>query len=370
MAQDTAAVDYGSGDGKFWRGVVGTVALLVLLPVFVGIADVVGSGLFPRLVIPAVVLFGCFWLAFLIHELGHAAAALLVGWRVHVISVTGFAFHIKARKLVPAERFASGDVGGFVLATPPLGGTWRRGEKRFVLGGIAANLSSSLIAFAWAASNTLCMAAETLVGSFGVVSLVVGLVNVVPTWGPNTLRSDGAHLLDSFRGRYNPMLERLTWLYVMRLEGVKAPDIERQIVEQIEADIRDGNLGNSGYLLLTYYVTMGDLTRAHAIIERIVVTDVSDELRIDHAFLVAMVERNGDRARKILDAVKRSARGRSYAYWRAMAVALYMAGDKEAARAAVDSAKIVAARTNAPLDDQDRELLDTVERGETIRIFA
>ena len=330
---------------------------------FMGAGQVIAPNTWYRHLIVAGLFFAESWIAIFIHELGHAVAARLVGRRVHVFSVHPFAFSVKARRFVPTKQFATGDVGGFVLATPRPGGSWRRGEKTFILGGVGANWASCAVAFGFAASGTLSAPVEAIVGAFAVLSLVVGLINLVPTWPHDRLRSDGAHFLDVLRGRHNPVLERLTWLVAMHVDGgVKATDLNRDLTAQIENDIRDGSIPAGALaLLLTHYLTIGDLTHAHAIIKRIVITDNSDAVKIDHAFIIAMVERNGPRALAVLDAIAPAARGKSYNYWRALAVAREAAGDLEGARAAAELARVVAGSTNAPLDDQDWALLDTLD---------
>ncbi len=269
---------------RFLRPAITFIAVAIFLPTFFGAAQAfVPRGVLRPLVVIA--LFVCeAWPALFIHELGHAVGALLVGWRVHVFSVVPFAFQVKSKRFISPKRFTTGDLGGFVLATPPMGGDWRRGEKGFIIGGIAANLLSSLIAFALVFSNALEPRPEAIAWSFGVLSLVVALMNLVPFWGPDTLRSDGAQLLDSMRGRRDPVAERLAWLLAMRIDGLKAADFDREIVSQIEADLHDGKIPHSAYPLLhSYYLMAGDPKGAHAVIKRIVATDQADWAKVEHA---------------------------------------------------------------------------------------
>lgn len=59
------------------------------------------------------------FLSTLIHEIGHAIGALLVGWRIVVITVWPFAFHAPSFSIVASSRVNTHDGGGFVSAVPP-----------------------------------------------------------------------------------------------------------------------------------------------------------------------------------------------------------------------------------------------------------
>ncbi len=310
-------------------------------------------------------------LAFLIHELGHAAAALFIGRRTHIIAVLPISFLVKQKKFVFKNPIGTRDIGGFVFATPPVGGDWRRGEWIFILGGIAANAISSLVAFLLAESGNLGTSFQAAVGTFGLLSLVIAVINLVPIWGPRRLRSDGAHLIDILLGRVDRASERLAWLAAMNADGLRPRDWNAELVEQIEMDVQNGLAQDDACgFLLAYYLGINDVIRARAMVGRLAKTSDSDGIKFDHAFLVAIVDRDGKTARAILDTVTPKARGKTYQYWRAFASACDVAGDMQGARAAVQSARRVAARAKAPLDEDDRDLLDAIEKRASLPVAA
>jgi|GEM_PF-2293249 len=84
------------------------------------------------------------FVAVVVHELGHAVAAIASGHRVLVFAARPFAWHVHNRRLVYMARKYEHDVGGFVFSVPvePAGATlWRR---RFTI--VGGPLASALLA--------------------------------------------------------------------------------------------------------------------------------------------------------------------------------------------------------------------------------
>ena len=86
-------------------------------------------------------------IATLVHEAGHAVAALACGWRVVAFSVRPIGLHVPSRRLVWLPREHRKDLGGYVASVPT---TLARGTigrwMWIVAGGPAASLLFAAIA--------------------------------------------------------------------------------------------------------------------------------------------------------------------------------------------------------------------------------
>jgi hypothetical protein len=158
-------------------------------------------------------------------------------------------------------------------------------------------------------------------------------------------------------------------LAAMCADGLSSRDWNPELVRQVEADVQSGFGCDATFgLLLAYYLGVGDVVRARAMVIRM--RNHSDGTRIAYAFLLAVVDRDGRAARALLDTVKSRAWRKTYQYWCALAAACDAAGDMPGARVAVESARQVAAKTRAPLDDDDRQLLDAIEQRASLQDAA
>jgi len=120
----------------------GLVAVIVITAITSSPDNALGAGLL------FVGLLAGGFLSVLVHELGHAIGAWLVGWRVWIISVTGIVV-----RLGHAPRFSTKytrDVGGYVLGSPPDAAhdeRWR--SIVFSAGGPLASLLSGPLFIYW-----------------------------------------------------------------------------------------------------------------------------------------------------------------------------------------------------------------------------
>lgn len=127
----------------------------------------------------------------LVHELGHAWAATLCGWRISCIAVFPLSYHPKTRRLRFWTGF-SGDIGGaVVLAAAPI-----RSRSRvalFVAAGPAANLlfAAVLLLLVGALHDT---SIQNAIASTAMVSLLLGIGNLLPFRTRGGLSSDGMKL--------------------------------------------------------------------------------------------------------------------------------------------------------------------------------
>ncbi|MBC7768428.1 MAG: M50 family metallopeptidase [Phycisphaerales bacterium] len=123
----------------------GLVAVLVITALALSPTYALGAGL-----LFVGLLAGAF-LAIAVHELGHALAAWLVGWRVWIISVLGVVVRFGHAPRLSTRL--SHDVGGYVLGTPPDDAhdtKWR--SIVFTAGGPLASVLTGPLFIAWVAT--------------------------------------------------------------------------------------------------------------------------------------------------------------------------------------------------------------------------
>ncbi|MET0307386.1 MAG: site-2 protease family protein [Sphingomonas sp.] len=170
-------------------------AILIFLVTAVGVT-VVLAGHFPgdrwlllRLAIDLLLSF----VAVLVHELGHAAAAYRFGADIRAIVVLPFELRLKPRRWRMQWRAGKGDLGGYVTYRLDRIGA-RRKHMAIAAAGPGANLLLALAAGTIAAQFGIQTFAGTLLGAFAILSAGMGLVNLLPYQG-----SDGAQILQGFR---------------------------------------------------------------------------------------------------------------------------------------------------------------------------
>ena len=143
------------------------------------------------------------FLAVLVHELGHAIGAWLVGWRVWIISVTGIVV-----RLGHAPRFSTKytrDVGGYVLGSPPDAAhdnRWR--SIVFSAGGPLASLLTGPLFIYWLATlprdgweTPMGAGALGAVLAFGIASSSSALLTLWPMRSRGGRPNDMGMILDT-----------------------------------------------------------------------------------------------------------------------------------------------------------------------------
>jgi Zn-dependent protease len=350
---------------RFARSCVSIIAVLILLPPFYAASEFLDPRRRWGLAFIFVLYLVERWFVVLIHELGHALAAHATGRRIHIIAVWPIAYFVKRRRFDPSPKAGSGDVGGFVLSTSTNADRRRRDEALYALGGVLANFACSAIGFALIIDHLVGRIAEAFIGSFAVLSLVTGIHNLVPIWGPGFLRMDGAFFLDAILGRSNPARERLVQLSAMQIDGAPAASWDRALIEQIERDIpRDRRMQSASPLLYLYYFARRDLARAREILTQISspYPDAPAWQKIGEAFFAAYLDNDGAAAQEFLDRVPR-ARRFTYSYWGVAALTRHLLGDHEGTRKAVAKARDFARNEPTPLPQDEEELLNALEAG-------
>lgn len=299
-----------------------------------------------------------------VHEIGHALAALMVGWRVHVISVMRIAYAPRRRAFHPAVLGGSGDLAGYVFATPPVGAKWQGGSGLlFYSGGTLANFVVGGVCGVWAGALREGSFAEALLAGLAIVSFIFGGCNLIPQTLASGNRTDGAKILDVFRGRSDQLINRAVWLYAYHVDGVDRQFWDAGLVDQIKADMATpGHEPQIEAVLLNSALMLGDVEAARSIMERLQSTALalSDDMRITYALLIAMVDKDAQRALGILGQVSNKKSLESFQYLRAAAVAYHLAGDSSRAIAAVREIRKMRSLQEW-LDADDARLLDEIE---------
>lgn len=304
----------------------------------------------------------------MIHELGHAAAAWLVGWRIQVIAVGPLSYFPVERRF--ARTWTIKGRGGFVLALPGISNGNERGRTVFTLGGPAANLVFGAIGLSFA----LSLQAQTwnqldtwtlLAGSLSVDSLAVGFANLIPFWNASR-PSDGARLLNHLFGKSTAGTRRnLVWISSQATHGVSPAYWDADRIRALwDYEGPENESGLRDRLLLSHFLALGDVERAVAVTERHMRTakSKSPSITLEHAFLIAFVENRGEEAKRILDGIPEDIRG-SFHYWRAVAVARARLGETSEAQAAAKNALALVAQDRARPDQDDHAIFSAIEKG-------
>lgn len=135
------------------------------------------------------VLIPLFWLALAIHELGHALAAKLVGWRLIAIVIGPLGYHVVNRQAVYVPFGSRAEIGGFVVAVPASAAVWTRNRDMvFASGGLMANLIAAYLLFDVEGTH------RPLAEALAILSLTAGVAVLLPS-GDGRGPSDGQRLL-------------------------------------------------------------------------------------------------------------------------------------------------------------------------------
>lgn len=177
------------------------VAIVVITAALTSIDDAIGAGLL------FIGLMAGGFLSIAAHELGHAVAARLAGWRVWIISVLGIV--VRSGHTLRFSARHTQDAGGYVLGSPPeaaLDSKWR--SIVFSAGGPLVSLVTTLIIAAmvfaiprstWQAPISAGFFAAIL--AFGVASAVSAALTLWPSRGKNGRPNDMTMILDALSQR-------------------------------------------------------------------------------------------------------------------------------------------------------------------------
>lgn len=312
-------------------------------------------------------------LCFAVHEFGHASVAWLVGWRVHLVAIGSYGYLPMAKRFTRVAHGRRRRTAGMVFATAPRSGVWEKEFALHLFAGPAANLILAAAAFAF----TFLLRSywwNPLLECLAALSLITGVANLIPFRGPGSRRSDGAQLLDLARKTHRLTVTRDLWqLYGQSLDGVKPVDWDIGLVRDVEA--LSGTPEEDAFrdqLLLNYYLSYGDLSRCRALAERHALSAgaKSHTMMVEYAFLIALLDKNGEKAKAALDELPRRVQGESFQYWRAFAVASYVSGDNVGAREAVAKARAFAKKGKSNPDQDDLALMSAIEQDQPLPVIV
>lgn len=338
---------------------------LVVVGAGIASAAVLGPGRDrPLLLFPFFVTF--MFLNILIHEMGHAVAAWSVGRRVHLIVVGPFAWRVKLRKFALSSSLegAGRRWGGFVLSTPPPGQSWERGKIFFFAAGALANFAAGALAIA-----VFLLTAKQPAGisaGFALSTFSTGLYNLIPVRAFKGERTDGGKILRAVMGtQMTAHQDLLTRFKAFRYDGTESRDWEPDFVRRLEQSPDADSLSAS--MLLTHYLSAGDIVRAHDVMERLCAAapDKSGPFATCRAFLVAIVERDAEKADAILAAAPPASKDDSLHLMAVMVIA-GLRGDWDKADAAVAKVRAAVAKGSATSDRDDEMLFAAIVNDRTI----
>ncbi len=200
----------------------GLVAVIAITAVTSSIDTAFGAGL-----LFVGLLLGGF-LAIAAHELGHAAGAWLVGWRLWIISVLGI-----VQRPGYAPRLStrlSHDAGGYVLASPPAAERDTRLRSIVVsAGGPLASLLTGPLFIAWLTTwprdgleTPLGAGALASALAFGVASTSAAMLTIWPSRGRGGRPNDMAMILDAaFKRDPSADVRGVSWAWALFEHGVE-----------------------------------------------------------------------------------------------------------------------------------------------------
>jgi hypothetical protein len=203
----------------------GLIAVIVITALMTSIDDALGAGLF------FIGLMAGGFLSTAAHELGHAAAAQLVGWRVWIISVLGLVLR-SGHGLRLSTKYAS-DVGGYVLASPPDAAhdsKWR--SIVYTAGGPLVSVITGPLFFLWIFSEPRDAWTQTPIGAglfaallaFGIASSFAALWTIWPSRSRSGRANDMAMILATlFTRDPSEDVRGVAWAWALFENGVE-PD--------------------------------------------------------------------------------------------------------------------------------------------------
>jgi hypothetical protein len=134
------------------------------------------------------------WIAIVVHELGHALAALACGWRIFVFAAGPFGFHVHNREFAIIPRPKRTEFAGFVVPSPSSAEVWTRGRRAIIdVAGPIMSLAlagiSALAAFIWRPTSSGDF-------EFSMALVALCLMSVSVAWITLTPSASGKHISD------------------------------------------------------------------------------------------------------------------------------------------------------------------------------
>lgn len=181
-----------------------------------------------------------------VHELGHAVAARLVGWRIIVFAARPIAVQFPNRDIGFMKRSYEPGVGGWVGSVPPNAKLDTSGRNAaFTAAGPTANIIFGLLILAladpigasFAISN---VRSDVICALVGYHSILLGLVNLVPS-GIGEHSSDGRKLYEIAVGqRQTPSARAIALCAGLVQWKVRLRDIPDWLIERVATEAEHG----------------------------------------------------------------------------------------------------------------------------------
>lgn len=277
------------------------------------------------------------FLSIVLHELGHAVGAWLSGWRVWIISAAPVSWRIGHGLRFSTQL--SGDVGGFVLGSPPTDASdsrWR--SIVFSAGGPLASLITGpafiywLTTFppgSWDAPHTAGLLGAAL--ALGFHSAYAAAFTIWPWKSPSGAPNDMLMILSALFAPQPDTQERaLIWAEALFEFGVEPSAWPPWVREAVDARAMTAKAAPMSFAMA---IEADDLTRAQAI----AVARDDDEAKVLNAYLAAAAG-DGHTADDWLASISDRSKIARVTAWRTLALALIQAraGAHASARRALD----------------------------------
>ena len=177
----------------------------------------------------------------LVHESGHAIAALACNWRVVVFVVRPFGWQVHNRNLVIVPRSYNPRLSGWVVTVPLEPDPDARTNKaRIVAAGPIASLALAAIAFLacaawWSRPDTGGVALAALAMGLGIQSLQMGIFSILPSSSVDVV-TDGVKWRALRRGDSDTAFTGpLPWVLVMLLYNIRLRDLPAWMLAEAAA---------------------------------------------------------------------------------------------------------------------------------------
>jgi hypothetical protein len=188
---------------------------------------------------------GAIWLSTFVHELGHAVAGILCGWKVDIFAAGPVGYHFANRKSAWIPGSKRQEVEGFVLAVPTGARVWTRArDAALIAGGPAASLVLAFVCIYLGFKGTHAIDTGSvdwarLTSGFGLISLATALHTLLPHWNGDRT-TDGQKLVrvlrtDDLTWRKT---RALAWLYALVKYQVRLRELPRWMLDEAEIEAR------------------------------------------------------------------------------------------------------------------------------------
>jgi hypothetical protein len=298
----------------------------------------------------------------LVHELGHAIASWVLGWRVVVFSIRGLTVWPDTWRFRLGAR-AFPEYSGAVLAVPRKQGDLRLQFVFILLGGAGANFILAFCAALFAAYWREKTFLSTYCEAVAFLSALTGVLNLVPRiWGTN---NDGSMVIRTLQSKsLDPQIHEMLVSEEIT-KGCRPRDWNIRLVQGLRDNIAtDEGSGHSGLLLFSRYFDERDLNTARIALdwaeEKLGTSNL--RVRLCRGLLLAYGG-DGAAAAEILASIKARRIKDTPEYRIVQAVAAWASGDRPGQEDAVRLAHLALARTPFPCVS-DFELLEEIEASE------